>query len=214
MTIKELQTSLYPKTIIQKDQLISDLIGKEILVEGSILDIGATEIKLEAIYTDFGPDNSNPYNHLYFVKLKYDNNKFAKMLFSFQNGDDVKIITRLIGRTDYQHSIDLIELELLSISKIGTTRQIRLDAYLKMFQNSSCFIATACYGNLNAPEVLTLRQFRDEKLINTYFGNLFVKFYYTFSPFFAALISKSEALKKAVRIILLNPIVTKLQRGK
>ena len=31
-------------------------------------------------------------------------------------------------------------------------------------KTDACFIATACYGNYNAPEVLALRQFRDEKL--------------------------------------------------
>jgi hypothetical protein len=77
---------------------------------------------------------------------------------------------------------------------------------------SGCFIATVCYGSYVAPEVLVLRQYRDSKLLKTYFGKVFVKFYYFVSPFFAMLISKSDLLKNLVRRYFLKPIVTKLQR--
>ena len=79
-------------------------------------------------------------------------------------------------------------------------------------KSGGCFIATACYGNYDAPEVLVLRQFRDEKLLQSFFGKVFVKFYYSVSPFFATLISKPDTLKKSVRQYLLEPIVRKLQR--
>lgn len=75
-----------------------------------------------------------------------------------------------------------------------------------------CFVATACYGDYDAPEVLVLRQFRDETLLQTFFGKVFVKFYYSVSPFFASLITKSELLKKSMRQYLLEPIVSKLKR--
>lgn len=75
-----------------------------------------------------------------------------------------------------------------------------------------CFIATACYGSYDAQQVLELRQFRDEKLLKTFFGKVFVKFYYFVSPFFAAIISKSDLSKKLVRQYFLEPIVTKIQR--
>jgi len=75
-----------------------------------------------------------------------------------------------------------------------------------------CFVATACYGNYDAPEVLVLRQFRDSRLLTNSFGKLFVETYYATSPFFATVISKSDRLKKIVRQYLLQPIVTALQR--
>ncbi len=75
-----------------------------------------------------------------------------------------------------------------------------------------CFVATACYGDYDAPEVLVLRQFRDTRLLTTSFGKLFVAVYYATSPFLATVISKSDKLKKIVRQYLLQPIVTKLQR--
>jgi hypothetical protein len=68
-------------------------------------------------------------------------------------------------------------------------------SFKRKMQEFGCFIATACYGNYDAPEVLVLRQYRDDKLLKTFFGKVFVKFYYSVSPFFATLISKSDTLK-------------------
>ena len=48
--------------------------------------------------------------------------------------------------------------------------------------DGSCYIATAVYGDYNAPEVLILRSFRDKKLMPTLLGRLFVKIYYALSP--------------------------------
>ena len=79
-------------------------------------------------------------------------------------------------------------------------------------KSGGCFVATACYGDYDAPEVLVLRRYRDDKLLKTLYGKAFVKFYYAVSPFFAALISKSETLKKSVRQYFLEPIISKLQR--
>ncbi len=78
--------------------------------------------------------------------------------------------------------------------------------------SGKCFVATACYGDYNAPEVMVLRQFRDEKLLKTFLGKLFVEFYYSTSPFFATLISKSALLNKLVRQYFLQPIINKLQK--
>ena len=77
-----------------------------------------------------------------------------------------------------------------------------------------CFVATACYGNYDAPEVLVLRKFRDEKLLKSFSGKVFVKIYYSISPSLAALISKSDRLKKSIRKCFLNPIVSRLQSKK
>ena len=75
-----------------------------------------------------------------------------------------------------------------------------------------CFVATACYGDYDAPEVMVLRHFRDDKLLKTFSGKVFVRFYYSVSPFFATLISKSDLLKKSVRKYFLQPIINKLQK--
>jgi hypothetical protein len=69
-----------------------------------------------------------------------------------------------------------------------------------------CFIATAAYGTPMAPEIDVLRTWRDESLIKTMPGRLFINVYYTVSPPIARGISKSEPMRAATRK-LINPLV-------
>ncbi len=78
---------------------------------------------------------------------------------------------------------------------------------------SGCFIATACYGDYNAKEVLVLREFRDDVLMNSSIGRTFVKFYYFISPPLAKFIEKSDALKKFIRTRILSSIVSKISQN-
>ena len=77
-----------------------------------------------------------------------------------------------------------------------------------------CFIATACYGDYNAEEVVVLRNYRETVLLKTVAGRLFVKLYYWLSPVLAKLIAKSDRTKAFIRNHLLNFIVSKLNRQK
>lgn len=42
-----------------------------------------------------------------------------------------------------------------------------------------CFVATAVYGDKNAPQVQALRRFKDEVLMRNHLGRTFVDFYYS-----------------------------------
>jgi len=75
-----------------------------------------------------------------------------------------------------------------------------------------CFIATACYGDYDSKEVVTLRKYRDNVMLKTSVGSSFVKFYYFVSPPMANAISKSEKSKNFIREFILNPIVRKLDK--
>jgi len=77
-----------------------------------------------------------------------------------------------------------------------------------------CFVATAACGNYDAPEVLRLRSFRDETLASTAVGRCLIGFYYIVSPSLAAIIVKSEFLRKVVRQVFLRPIVFGLSRNR
>ena len=69
-----------------------------------------------------------------------------------------------------------------------------------------CFIATAAYGSYMAPQVMVLRNFRDEHLMTNELGRALVKFYYHTSPPIAEYIAQNEALRSLTRW-LLAPIV-------
>ena len=66
---------------------------------------------------------------------------------------------------------------------IPCSRKGRLDG--------ACYIATMVYGSYNAPEVKVLRKFRDEILLKTKLGSIFVKIYYWISPKF---VEKTKSL--------------------
>jgi|GEM_PF-1791929 hypothetical protein len=65
-----------------------------------------------------------------------------------------------------------------------------------------CYIATMVYGDYDSPEVLCLRNFRDQVLIRSGFGRLFIRFYYRYSPIFAAKFRRVESVKKFIRFFL------------
>ena len=69
-----------------------------------------------------------------------------------------------------------------------------------------CLIATAAYGTELAPQVQLLREIRDDRLLNTASGALFVsgfnQFYYSFSPTVADLEREHPALREATKYVI------------
>lgn len=66
-----------------------------------------------------------------------------------------------------------------------------------------CFIATAAFGSPLEPQVMTLRNFRDNVLARSEAGRQFIRIYYRYSPAVAELIKKSDLLRTAARNLLL-----------
>ena len=65
-----------------------------------------------------------------------------------------------------------------------------------------CYIATMVYGNYNHPQVINLREFRDEKLATNFIGKCFIKFYYTTSPHLVKILKTNNRINKSLRILL------------
>ena len=70
-----------------------------------------------------------------------------------------------------------------------------------------CFIATATYGSILAPEVVLLRQFRDIKLKPHRLGNWAILIYEQFSPPLANWITKHSIKRSWVQKIILSTII-------
>jgi hypothetical protein len=73
--------------------------------------------------------------------------------------------------------------------------------------NWDCFIATACYGSAFSPELIYLRQFRDEILRSSNLGSRLVDVYCLISPPVANSIRRHMVLRGLVKRILLSPIL-------
>lgn len=74
--------------------------------------------------------------------------------------------------------------------------------YMRTSDKDGCFIATTVYGSYEAPEVLTLRVFRDEILLPSLFGRIFVACYYQASPPLANLLDHFPTLRAPVKAAL------------
>jgi len=68
--------------------------------------------------------------------------------------------------------------------------------------SSKCFVATACFECPDNPNVLYLRQFRDQVLKRSALGRAFVRFYYKKGPALAGLIQNRPVWRAVVRGLL------------
>ncbi len=80
-------------------------------------------------------------------------------------------------------------------------------------EKNGCLIATATFGSELAPQVQQLRELRDNTLLQTNSGTLFMSgfntFYYTFSPGIADWERQSPVFKEAVKLAI-SPLITSL----
>jgi hypothetical protein len=78
--------------------------------------------------------------------------------------------------------------------------------------NVACFIATACYGSALAPEVVTLRRFRDQVLLRTPVGRAAVRMYYRVSPPVARWLIRHSGARRVVREAVVAPMARLVRR--
>lgn len=72
----------------------------------------------------------------------------------------------------------------------------------KKSNSSGCYIATMAYGSYEHPQVIVLRKFRDNVLLNYFIGKLFVEFYYFTSPKMVLVLKNQITLNTIIRKIL------------
>ena len=76
-----------------------------------------------------------------------------------------------------------------------------------------CLIATATYGSELSPQVQTLREIRDNSLLETESGKIFMnsfnEFYYSFSPYIADYERENPVFREAVKVVI-TPMISSL----
>jgi hypothetical protein len=85
----------------------------------------------------------------------------------------------------------------------GSSQAVIPEPVEGLLNGQSCFIATAAYGSVMAPEVETFRQFRGKFLLKSKAGRWFVRTYYKLSPPLADFIAHNDGLRFGARAILL-----------
>ncbi|MBF0548318.1 MAG: HEAT repeat domain-containing protein [Candidatus Riflebacteria bacterium] len=82
-----------------------------------------------------------------------------------------------------------------------TAREILLKDFGIKNPDSSCFIATACFG-IDSYEVRVLRNFRDEFLEGTFLGTLFCRTYYLCAPLVCIILEWFPRFKSPIKTAL------------
>jgi len=177
---------------IKRKQLtvkLNNYVGK--IFQGNLIITNITEDTIEAYAKNVIRSFYGPYSSPQVILIKY-NNTFSEILHSIKQRDvNIQGIFRSLEENNI--ILDLTE--------------------IKSNPSPLCFIATACYENYDAPEVIVLRKYRDEILLQSFYGKIFVNIYYKISPFIAIRISKSKFIKDIIKKYLLDRIVIKLQKS-
>jgi hypothetical protein len=71
-----------------------------------------------------------------------------------------------------------------------------------LVSDSGCYIATMAYGDYDHPQVMILRQFRDEVLDKSGFGKWFIKTYYQYSPSLVKRLQNQRNVNIIIRKVL------------
>ena len=82
------------------------------------------------------------------------------------------------------------------------TKAEKKSVYSSQKKKEGCYIATMTYGSYDHPKVLVLRQYRDKVLLKTALGQLFVKTYYTVSPYMVVFLRQHRRTNRIIRIVL------------
>ncbi len=88
------------------------------------------------------------------------------------------------------------------INKIESNRKAKENQSSN--DKGACYVATAVYGDYNCPQVMVLRNFRNNYLLKHKVGKIFVKYYYKYSPNFVRKFKKYKAINNILRFTLDN----------
>ena len=122
------------------------------------------------------------------------------------NGKFLKLYEFSADREIYQKLLQMIDRE---IEILGNEEDKLKLIELKKADKKGCYIATCIYGSYDCPPVWTLRRYRDNILSQTWYGYLFIKFYYFTSPYIVKMFGNNKVFKMLIEKPL-NKIVKKL----
>lgn|GEM_PF-3499152 len=81
----------------------------------------------------------------------------------------------------------------------------------KKVENKNCYIATQCYGDIDAVQVVAFRLYRDNVLNKKLFGKTIVKLYYKVSPTLVKYLKNKKRLNEFIRVHIFDRIFLRLK---
>jgi len=121
----------------------------------------------------------------------------------------MRLATQIVGGTS--RSVSSRQLRIVEDTRTRR-RGVRAATESRAAKPGWCFIATACYGDSEHPDVVVLRRWRDRELLRSSTGQLFVRVYYRLSPAVAKFLVKQKVMARMLRVLLLQPMVRLIRR--
>ncbi|WP_143187168.1 CFI-box-CTERM domain-containing protein [Microbacterium sp. AR7-10] len=122
-----------------------------------------------------------------------------------RNLDAMEFPTRMRLITSTMEALSDAELTYLGTS-------LGLEEGVAPKKQGGCYVATAIYGSYDAPEVLVLRRWRDDKLRASALGRQFIRFYYATSPKLVKTLGSQKWFVAPSRVGL-DRLVARLERS-
>lgn len=140
--------------------------------------------------------------------------EYKRFLFNRQEMfDKEKRFNVFLTETDFDLIMDSLDLEYKKYIGNQKVEKPSISLNNQPQKKEGCYIATMVYGDYNHPNVIELRNYRDNNLKKSILGNEFIKFYYRFSPILVQKIKNYKRPNKIIKLIL-DKFVLKLQRRK
>lgn len=122
-----------------------------------------------------------------------------------ESEDDVGIVNEKLRQAS-RFSEEMRHAEKSDFDFSQTHRSEQGDARITVSRKTEakrfCFVATACFGDIDHPTVSDLRSFRDEKLMTNPLGMSFINWYYSNGEMLAGVVSKIPGTRAAIRPVL------------
>lgn len=79
-------------------------------------------------------------------------------------------------------------------------------------ESKGCYIATVCYGDPLATEVIFFKRYRDLNLNKSILGRAFINTYYFFSPKISIWLKNKKKLNKFIKLVILDNFYKQLYK--
>jgi tetratricopeptide (TPR) repeat protein len=129
------------------------------------------------------------------------NDNIAGMMFMDAGGQTVRLFLTPAGEQARRQTIATYAEKAMALDPDYVVPQVR------SAKPSTCFVVTATMGNDQHPSVQTLRAFRDESLVRSRAGRIFISWYEVRGPRLAMLIEKSRFARTMSHLLVVAPSV-------
>ena len=202
LTVQETGQRTLDELISEKMELINPAVDAgslKIISQEKMIVNGYNAYVINA-QADFS-SNGESYEVQFKEVMIYDTEKFYSLAYSNELGDFESQLPR------FEETIDSFEILSDDASNSETMNETSTE------EGGGCLIATATFGSELAPQVQQLREIRDNTILSTESGTVFMsgfnQFYYSFSPIIADLERENPLFKEFVKLSI-TPMLSTL----